>query len=127
MSGHRLDATITRIIREMRVTEVVLAHPDRSILITMTKPEGEEPSVSWSVYIVECADQTLYTGITTSPERRISQHNNGSGAKYTRQRRPVNLVYLELLESRSAALKREYAIKQLSASAKRALVRSAGE
>jgi putative endonuclease len=93
----------------------------------MMKSKDEEPSVSWSVYIVECADKTLYTGITTSPERRIAQHNNGSGAKYTRPRRPVNLVYLELLETHSAALKREYAIKQLSASAKRALVRSEGE
>ena len=68
----------------------------------------------WYVYMVECVDNTLYTGITTDIDRRISEHNSiGLGAKYTRSRQPVELVYLESCESRSIASKREYAIKKL--------------
>lgn len=64
--------------------------------------------------MVECIDNTLYTGITTDIDRRISEHNStGRGAKYTRSRQPVELVYLESCESRSIASKREYAIKKL--------------
>jgi len=66
------------------------------------------------VYIAECADGTLYTGWTTDPEKRIRMHNAGKGAKYTRSRRPVKLVYLEKFENKSDALRREYEIKQLS-------------
>ncbi|QOR62904.1 GIY-YIG nuclease family protein [Sulfurovum sp. ST-21] len=65
------------------------------------------------VYIVQCADETLYTGIATDVERRLEEHNNSEkGAKYTRVRRPVMLVYSEALPDRSSALKREYAIKK---------------
>jgi len=64
------------------------------------------------VYMVRCADETLYTGITTDLERRLDEHNNSDkGAKYTRARRPVTLVYSEALASRSEASKREYFIK----------------
>jgi len=64
------------------------------------------------VYMLRCADETLYTGITTDLERRLDEHNNSDkGAKYTRARRPVTLVYSEKLESRSEASKREYFIK----------------
>lgn len=65
-------------------------------------------------YIVECADGTFYTGWTTDVERRIGEHNAGRGAYYTKWRRPVELVYVEELADRSAAMSREYEIKQLS-------------
>lgn len=66
-------------------------------------------------YIVRCSDNSLYTGITTDIKRRIKEHNSTSkGAKYTRVRAPVKLVYSEKLNSRSEAMKREIAIKKLS-------------
>jgi putative endonuclease len=65
-------------------------------------------------YMVECSDGTFYTGWTTDPERRVSQHNRGVGAKYTSVRRPVKLIYLESLPNRAAAMKRELAIKRMS-------------
>jgi len=73
------------------------------------------------VYVLECADGTFYTGYTTDPERRVAEHNAGEGAKYTRGRRPVELRYTEECASRSAALSREYEIKQLSHDEKAAL------
>ena len=68
------------------------------------------------VYIVECADGTYYTGYTTNISRRINEHNFSikKGAKYTRSRRPVKLVYKEVYDNCSDALRREYQIKQLS-------------
>ena len=81
----------------------------------------EQPD--WLVYILECSDKTLYTGITTNLEKRIEQHNNGQeGAKYTRVRRPVKCVYQEPLKNRSEATKREMAIKKLSRSKKLQLI-----
>ena len=74
------------------------------------------------VYILRCADDTLYTGYTTDPDRRVAEHNAGEGAKYTRGRTPVELVYLERYDSRSAAMSREYEIKQLRRPEKRRLV-----
>lgn len=68
----------------------------------------------WFVYIVRCADGTLYTGSTTDPAARTAAHNAGRGAKYTASRRPVRLVYTEDCPSRSAALSREAAVKRLS-------------
>lgn len=65
-------------------------------------------------YILECSDGTYYTGWTTDPERRLTQHNKGAGARYTKTRRPVKLVYLEPQPDKIAALKRERAIKALS-------------
>ena len=73
-------------------------------------------------YIVECSDGTYYTGWTTDPERRVKQHNKGIGAKYTSVRRPVKLVYLELLSSRTDAMKRELAIKKMKRLQKSKLV-----
>ena len=73
------------------------------------------------VYLVRCQDGSLYTGITTDPERRLREHNRGLGAAYTRSRLPVTLVYRVIVESRSQALRRERAIKSLSRSAKEAL------
>jgi len=74
------------------------------------------------VYIVKCSDNTLYTGYTTELKRRIKEHNNGQGAKYTRGRTPVELVYFEKKESKSSAMKREYEIKQLNRNEKIELI-----
>ena len=68
----------------------------------------------WWVYILRCGDGTLYTGMTDDPERRLAAHRSGHGAKYTRGRGPLELLYTEQCPDRSAALRREYAIKQLS-------------
>jgi putative endonuclease len=79
--------------------------------------------VVYFVYILSCNDQTLYTGITTDLQRRLSEHNNSDkGAKYTKLRRPVSLVYSEEVENRSFASKREYEIKQLSRNKKIELI-----
>ncbi|MBL0848171.1 MULTISPECIES: GIY-YIG nuclease family protein [Mammaliicoccus] len=74
-------------------------------------------------YILECKDHTLYTGYTTDLERRLKVHNDGKGAKYTRIRRPVKLVYHEIFDNKSEALKREYALKQLTRKQKLALIK----
>ncbi len=75
------------------------------------------------VYILKCSDNTLYTGYTTDPERRIEEHNAGIGAKYTRGRGPVELVYLEEFSDKSRAMQREYEIKQFSKGEKLELIR----
>jgi putative endonuclease len=82
----------------------------------------------WRVYIVRCADGSLYTGIARDVVRRVAAHNadGGAGASYTRSRRPVTLVYQETAADRSAASKREYQIKQLSRAEKLALVARRG-
>ena len=78
------------------------------------------------VYILECGDGSLYTGWTTNVEERVKMHNSGSGAKYTRSRLPVKLVYFEEVDGRSAALKRETAIKKLSRDKKILLIKQNG-
>ena len=77
------------------------------------------------VYIVECADGTLYTGWTDDVAKRVAAHNAGRGAKYTRSRRPVVLRYYEEMPDRSSALSREAAIKRLSRAAKQQLIATA--
>lgn len=77
---------------------------------------------TWHVYILECADGTLYTGATNDVRARMEQHNRGRGAKYTRSRLPVGLVYLEAAGAQGAALRREREIKRLTRSAKRRLI-----
>jgi putative endonuclease len=68
----------------------------------------------WHIYMVRCSDGTLYTGITNDLKKRIEAHNSGKeGARYTRSRRPVKLVYSEQVESKSAAAKLEYQLKKL--------------
>ena len=67
----------------------------------------------WCVYILRCGDGTLYTGMTDDFEKRLAAHRKGAGAKYTRGRGPLTPVYREVCDSRSAALKREYAVKRL--------------
>lgn len=79
---------------------------------------------AWFVYMVRCADRSLYTGVATDIVARVAVHNTGKGAKYTRGRRPVRLVYKERAGSRSAALKREAAIKRLPRAAKQRLLRA---
>ncbi|WP_254864616.1 GIY-YIG nuclease family protein [Halovivax gelatinilyticus] len=74
------------------------------------------------VYVLECADGTLYTGYTTDIDRRVDEHNAGDGAKYTRSRTPVDVVHVERYESRSAAMSREYEIKTYSRAEKERLV-----
>jgi putative endonuclease len=73
-------------------------------------------------YILRCADGTLYTGWTTDLERRVAEHNCGRGARYTRARRPVRLVYAESCADRGAAMRREAALKRLSRPDKLALI-----
>jgi predicted GIY-YIG superfamily endonuclease len=77
----------------------------------------------WFVYILRCADGTLYTGITTDIQRRCRQHNTGTASRFTRSRRPTRLVYQEEQPSRSAALKREAAIKAMTRKQKQMLIR----
>jgi putative endonuclease len=79
----------------------------------------------WFVYLVRCTDRSLYTGVTTDVQRRIIEHNEGRGARYTRSRGPVALVYLETVADRSAALRREHEIKRMTAAGKRQLVAKA--
>ena len=83
------------------------------------KPSGEE----WVAYVVRCADGSLYTGITKDVSRRCHQHNAGTASRYTRSRRPVQLVYQEARPSRSSALKREAEIKAMTRREKLAMIR----
>lgn len=76
----------------------------------------------WIVYILECRDGTLYTGITDDLERRLRAHEAGKGAKYTRGRGPLRLRYQETLPDKSAALKRECSLKRLRRSQKLAII-----
>jgi putative endonuclease len=81
---------------------------------------------SWFVYVVRCRDGTLYTGISTDVEARIARHNDGTGARYTRARRPVRLLYTERKRTRANALRREAAIKSLTRAEKIDLVGERG-
>ena len=81
-------------------------------------------NVELYVYILECKDGTYYTGWTNNLEKRMKEHNEGKGAKYTKARRPVKLVYFETFESKIDAMKREYAIKQMKRSEKIKLISS---
>ena len=76
----------------------------------------------WYLYILRCGDGTLYTGITTDVERRLEAHRQGRGAKYTRGRGPLELAYQEECGTHSEALKREYAVKQLTREEKEDLI-----
>jgi putative endonuclease len=78
--------------------------------------------MSWVCYLLRCADDTFYCGITNDMEKRLAAHNAGEGAKYTRGRLPVKVVYSESCADKSAALKREIQIKRLSRCAKQTLL-----
>ncbi|MCK9473698.1 GIY-YIG nuclease family protein [Sulfurimonas sp.] len=78
----------------------------------------------WYIYILKCSDDSLYTGITTDLNRRVEEHNNSlKGAKYTRSRRPVELVYFESCRDKSSATSRELGIKKLTRAKKLELIR----
>ena len=79
----------------------------------------------WHVYIIECKDKTLYTGVTTDIDRRIKEHNSGHGGRFTRSRTPVKLVYNQKAANRSGALKCEAEIKKLNRSGKLDLISAA--
>lgn len=81
----------------------------------------------WYLYILRCGDGTLYTGITTDVEKRLEAHRAGKGAKYTRGRAPLELVYREVCADHSAALKREMAVKKLSREEKHRLIQSSDD
>lgn len=81
--------------------------------------------MSWYVYILRCGDGTLYTGITDDVERRLAAHRAGKGAKYTRGRGPLELVYTQEQPDKSAALRRELAIKKLPRCQKEQLIQRA--
>jgi putative endonuclease len=88
---------------------------------------AREPAAAWWVYVLRCADGSLYTGITTDVDRRITEHNGdgAAGARYTRSRRPVRLVYVEPAADRAEATRRELAIKRLDRERKLALCAAA--
>lgn len=94
----------------------------RVVLESLIKATHSEDKKHY-VYILRCADGTFYTGYTTDPERRTRVHNSGKGAKYTRSRLPVELIYIEEFDDKSEAQSREYAIKQLSRAEKEKLVK----
>ena len=79
---------------------------------------------TWKLYILRCGDGTFYTGITTDVEKRFEAHSSGKGAKYTRGRGPLELVYREVCGTHSDALKREAQIKKLTREQKQALIAS---
>ncbi len=80
---------------------------------------------TWFVYVLECRDETLYTGITNDPDRRLAAHQQGTASRYTRSRRPVRMIYRERLPSRSEALRREAWLKKLDRGAKLRLIAGA--
>lgn len=88
----------------------------------MSLSSGEP--IPWYVYVLRCGDGTFYTGIALQVEQRCAQHNAGKGARYTRGRLPVQVVYQEIQPDRGAALRREHEIKQLSRSRKEELIQS---
>ena len=79
------------------------------------------------IYIVECSDGSLYTGYTNDLDSRIEKHNTGKGAKYTRNKRPVKLVYFEEFEEKNLAQKREYEIKQFTRDKKLRLIKTGSD
>ena len=88
----------------------------------MTIPEKEWEDMNYT-YILKCSDETLYTGWTNDLEKRINAHNAGKGAKYTKNRRPVELAYYEEFATKEEAMSREYAIKQLTRRKKEELIK----
>jgi putative endonuclease len=85
-------------------------------------PKDHRSDSSWSVYILRCADRSLYTGVSTDVPRRVRQHNAGVASRYTRSRLPLQLAYREPSADRGAALRREAAIKRLSRRLKERLI-----
>jgi putative endonuclease len=91
------------------------------VIVAPADPDSDGDADHY-VYVLECVDGTLYTGYTTDVERRVAEHNAGDGATYTRGRTPVEVVHVEAFDTKSAAMSREYGIKQLSRAEKERLV-----
>src|SRR5205809_7387562 len=87
------------------------------------KPRADPAANKWFVYVLRCADGSLYTGIAKDVNRRCQQHNDGKASRYTRSRRPTKLVWHEAQPGRSSALKREAAIKAMTRRAKLGMIR----
>jgi UV DNA damage endonuclease len=112
--------------RRKRITvEVEAKAKEVAVAKLLVELKNGEPVASWFVYIMRCADGSLYAGITNDLPRRVEQHNAGAASRYTRSRLPVTLVHQESQPNKSIALKRELAIKALSRKAKESLIRSA--
>jgi UV DNA damage endonuclease len=111
---------------EAKAKEVAVSQLQAELRNAATLRNSEALDENWFVYLLRCADGSLYTGITTNVARRCEQHNAGTASHYTRSRLPVALVYQECQGSRSLALKREAVIKALSRPEKESLVRLAG-
>ncbi len=90
------------------------------------KPKPRPHGDRWFVYLLRCADGTIYTGIAKDVSRRCQQHNTGTASRYTRSRLPVEVVYQEVHASRGSALRREAAIKALSRQQKESIILMAG-
>ncbi len=111
--------------RRMTITvEVEAKAKEVAVAKLLSELKNAEPDSPWFVYMLRCADGSLYTGITNDLTRRLQQHNAGTASRYTRSRLPVAIVYQEEQTSRSHALKREFAIKSLSRHEKESLVLS---
>ena len=104
--------------------EVEAKAKEVAVVKLLTELKNKKSDATWFVYLMRCADNSLYTGITNDLPRRLEQHNAGTASRYTRSRLPVELVYHEPQESQSHALKRELAIKALSRQEKESLIRS---
>ena len=102
----------------------MLVFNDKKTLILITEIPLVPDTKQWFVYMLECADGSLYTGISNDLARRIESHNAGKGAKYTRSRLPVKLVYSEAAPDKSEALKKEIKMKQMSRKDKLELIRT---
>lgn len=107
----------------MRNPAATLADTESTTELSDDDPTSDNAVSLWWVYLVQCADGTFYTGITTNPQRRLRQHNGelAGGARYTRSRRPVVLAYQEPCRDRSHASQREAAVRKLSRSHKQTL------
>lgn len=103
-----MDSKITRMVQRMQEKE--------------KKARKKSRNEKWFLYILECSDGSFYTGITNDLERRVKMHGDGRGAKYTRSRRPVRMIYSESCKGRTAAMVRECAVKTYSKKEKMKLI-----
>ena len=110
--------------RKTLTIEVEAKAKEVAVAKLLTELKNKKSDATWFVYLMQCADNSLYTGITNDLPRRLEQHNAGTASRYTRSRLPVELVYDEAQESQSHALKRELAIKALSRQEKESLIKS---
>lgn len=97
--------------------------PFYDIIILKIRLKGIDVIMNYT-YILKCSDETLYTGWTNNLEKRLKDHNEGKGAKYTKARRPVTLVYHEVYETKEEAMRREYVIKQMTRAEKEKLIKN---